>query len=941
MPRHVCYCMFFLSGELLLTIALATTISCQTIHFPSKHNLAQQKMSSPSLIEQAYAHGEIDINQLALYHAYALKDPGQLPEEYSSAVPEKCGTWIVNEIHRNWNNLSLSTKSSLMNLGWTPLGVLSRPTGLDSTRGTTHFLVHYSVVPVDTNAVSTFDGDANGTPDYVDTVLTTLEYVWNYETGTMGYTVPPSDAAAGGDDRYDVYIRKIALYGVTYPETDIGDNPNSTSVTESHAYISYLALRNNYVGFSTTGSAAIEVTAAHKFYHSIQDGYDAWVISWLKEATATWCEDEVYNLINDNYQYLHHIFSTPWIPLDAGAFNTDTYPSNHKYGSWIFFRYVSEHLVGNQYNIRRIIEHLLDYDNKNGDHSFDEIGAALAERGTNFTKVFREFTAANATLTIRPYRYSEGANYPMVARTAVESDTTIQDTLNRHASRYYQIAPAMLPSCAKTLKVTFSPIDIVAHFGAQVVLCKDGGATLIPFEKSLTLPADTAPDSLFIVVLNFDFPGTVRNYNIQVQSRPKGSAYTLTDLGKIGSYGSVNAVNNLGHAVGTLYSNFGGFSSFTPVKWIGGGIGYLGSDGSAFDINNNDEAVGFIRIPFGTHAYFWGPSGNASIDTVTAGQSGASAINDSGYAVGTAKFPFNGGTETNSQPFFWKNNQMTKLPLFADTNTLASTTLDINNQNQIIGLISASGGVHAALWSGGGGGPQDLGDFYPQRLNDAGQYVGHATFTVTFDGVTTSTGHPVLGSGGGYSDLGTPDQLIGQGIALGINNRGDVVGWTSTALGWHAFLYSHGAMQDLNSLLPFGTCWTLQSASAISDSGHIVGVGYPVSDGLLHGFLLTPTAPTGVADSKPERPLSFKLHQNYPNPFNPSTIINYQLPIDNWVMLKVYNLLGQEVAILVDSELQTGSYSVQFNAGNLSSGMYFYRLQSGSFTETKKLVLLK
>jgi hypothetical protein len=99
--------------------------------------------------------------------------------------------------------------------------------------------------------------------------------------------------------------------------------------------------------------------------------------------------------------------------------------------------------------------------------------------------------------------------------------------------------------------------------------------------------------------------------------------------------------------------------------------------------------------------------------------------------------------------------------------------------------------------------------------------------------------------------------------------------------------------------------------------------------------------PISVSQSGSDIPNIFGLSQNYPNPFNPTTIINYQLPVSNFVTLKVYNILGREVEILVNEKKNAGNYSIAFNAAKLSSGVYFYRLQAGSFTETKKLILLR
>lgn len=90
-----------------------------------------------------------------------------------------------------------------------------------------------------------------------------------------------------------------------------------------------------------------------------------------------------------------------------------------------------------------------------------------------------------------------------------------------------------------------------------------------------------------------------------------------------------------------------------------------------------------------------------------------------------------------------------------------------------------------------------------------------------------------------------------------------------------------------------------------------------------------------------ENVFTFKLNQNYPNPFNPSTKISWQSSIGSWHTLKVYNLLGNELATLVNDYKPAGIYEVEFNAANLPGGVYFYELRIGNFSETKKLVLLK
>jgi len=86
---------------------------------------------------------------------------------------------------------------------------------------------------------------------------------------------------------------------------------------------------------------------------------------------------------------------------------------------------------------------------------------------------------------------------------------------------------------------------------------------------------------------------------------------------------------------------------------------------------------------------------------------------------------------------------------------------------------------------------------------------------------------------------------------------------------------------------------------------------------------------------------NFRLYQNYPNPFNPTTTISYQIPTEGNVSLKVYDVLGKEVAVLIDEYKDAGRHSVDFNGSNLTSGIYLYKLESGNFSITKKLTLLK
>ena len=91
----------------------------------------------------------------------------------------------------------------------------------------------------------------------------------------------------------------------------------------------------------------------------------------------------------------------------------------------------------------------------------------------------------------------------------------------------------------------------------------------------------------------------------------------------------------------------------------------------------------------------------------------------------------------------------------------------------------------------------------------------------------------------------------------------------------------------------------------------------------------------------PEIISEFRLEQNYPNPFNPTTNIQYAVSSQQYISLKIFDALGNEVVTLVNEQKSAGIYDVEFNSNDLSSGIYFYQLRAGSFVDTKKMILLR
>ncbi len=146
----------------------------------------------------------------------------------------------------------------------------------------------------------------------------------------------------------------------------------------------------------------------------------------------------------------------------------------------------------------------------------------------------------------------------------------------------------------------------------------------------------------------------------------------------------------------------------------------------------------------------------------------------------------------------------------------------------------------------------------------------------------------------------------------------------------HSFYFSKsGVLEDMTS--------PVSGTNVVNDArGDVI---FSFID-ILQGQIFV-ESPTFIEESNESTQPKFYLHQNYPNPFNPSTTIAYSISHRSHVTLTIYNTLGQQIATLVDSEINSGQYEVTFDGSHLASGIYFYRLQVGTFTQIKKLVLLR
>jgi hypothetical protein len=258
------------------------------------------------------------------------------------------------------------------------------------------------------NGVPDRDRNGNHKPDYAERVLATMTRV-QQKYVDAGYRRPLSDGTRGGDGRPDVYLAQIGnqgLYG--YCTTDVDALP------KHGATWAYCVLDNDYSRTefpAHTPTQNMQVTAAHEFFHAVQFGYDIGEDAWFMEATATWVEDEVFDRVNDNVNYL------PIGPMGRPGLPLDSHQGGYYYGAWIFFRHLTEHFPRSQAGLPILVRTMwrkADAATASAPnlYSMEAVEQTLEGKGSSIAAQYLRMAADN----LHPRRwYDEGNLYPGTA----------------------------------------------------------------------------------------------------------------------------------------------------------------------------------------------------------------------------------------------------------------------------------------------------------------------------------------------------------------------------------------------------------------------------------------------------------------------------------------------------------------------------------------------
>lgn len=270
------------------------------------------------------------------------------------------------------------------------------PSNFQKNYKTAHFTIHYNITG--DSAVSNIDNNLNLIPDYIDNVALHLEGSWSAYITQNNWSPPPLEA---GQTRYPVYVFDLDLEVYGYVQTDNlatgglrpGDNEN-TSALETSAFISYMAIQNDFSKFTFDLDGALKITVYHEFFHAIQFGYAADDDYWFLEARATAMETIFAPEVTDNFNFLPTLLKYPDISLTSDSEdNKNTDWLGHEYASWPFFYFIYEKR-GGLATLREIDEIGVLIESINSDSGIYIIDKVLDAQGSNFLKTWAEYGLA-------------------------------------------------------------------------------------------------------------------------------------------------------------------------------------------------------------------------------------------------------------------------------------------------------------------------------------------------------------------------------------------------------------------------------------------------------------------------------------------------------------------------------------------------------------------
>ena len=901
-------------------------------------NLAEA--TSLSKIQSAFNNKELDYETTLVYKYYALFDRSKLPEKYNDKNDLAiCGTPLIDEIFQNWEKLSSQTKEILKDTKARPYCTYT----YTSPKG--YFNIHYNT-----------SGEHAADVDFVHLMAAVFDTIWEFEVDTMGYYRPPPDGSAGGNDNYDIYLQDIFnppdSYTLGYCAAEYySDYYPWVSAT------SYVVMDNDYAGLSNPMDHPYS-TGSHEFHHAIQCSYDYQEGTWYKEFSSEWISD-VFCKPRDipfDYGHVDNFFEEPWDQMNQG----DT-GETLVYGKcvWNFYLHQS---TGDADIVRKIWDECR-YENATDAFIMvleNDYHTTLGDEFMGFT-VWNYMTGTRAneshphyedgsimTAMVRQATYD---TYPVIS---VSPETSVKPEIL--GSNYLQFNPN---EATGNLRLYFYGYDNTT-WGLSLVLNQSNQCT-----SESKFVGDTR--KTYFDVPNFEdysavilIPAVIQPNGIS-PCKYRYSAFTSLPLDFTG-YGITNAKGNkvapnepvnMTIKLANLLQDF----TIPAVNAI------LHSDDPTISITDSIISIGNIGM-LGTYEdttdYFtWSVdddiSRNLEFDIICSDSSGFSVTYEIYIPLIVNDFDIlivddDADTDNTNSDYenlylaflankevsyiYWDNASL-DIPsndiidkasaVIWFTGDDSTNTLTSDEQNVITHYLDNAGNL--AIMG------QYLGyDLYENGdANDQSFYQNylHSTFATN-----PSTSHWLNGVasdpiGDGYSYLQLDARRTGE---LTTTSADPVFEWAYEHEGIAGLRYSGGSHKLVYYAFGMENLMDESPRNEILDkTANWLGVTVGIEDN---------------TEENPILPKELSLSQNYPNPFNPQTTITYNLPTNTNICLSIYNVNGQLVRTLTNTKQNAGTYSIEWNGKDnnnniLSSGLYFYRLDTDNESITRKMLLLK
>jgi len=428
--------------------------------------------------------GELDTYYLQQFGELAADSSGTAQKSVQMQTARKCGMPLRHGLKRDWKQLEASTQNRLAKYVSKP--ALSGEGVVRSNGG--HFNIHYATSSSDAPPLA--DADSNSIPDWVEKVASIFETVYSREIVEMGYRQPPNIP-------YDVYLQQLA--GQQEFGSTTADPPSGLSAS------SYIVIDNDYadsIYAPYNGTAGLQITAAHEFHHAIQYGYNWYFDIWYAEATSSWMEDEVYDTVNQLYDYLIPPYRQTGLQLNT-AVNVQT---GGGYGRWSFNRYLAEAYYPTTI-IKSIWERLATKSPLNGadipmlpilDEVLKSNAGSLATSYLGFCKLFLFNNWAshqNEAGLFPSLVFNSGNTYPVTTFFTVPAVN-----LPDYAFTYLKLAP----SAGATTQLTINYPAKPAAYAVIAFLLSPAASSQFPADSNgnIFIPAVSNSDTLYLLICN-------------------------------------------------------------------------------------------------------------------------------------------------------------------------------------------------------------------------------------------------------------------------------------------------------------------------------------------------------------------------------------------------------------------------------------------------------